>query len=237
MTKGIDNTEQTSGPSSSAEGTADGPAGSSNYEVRQGECMESVAYEQGFFWETLWKLPENAGLKQQRQDPNALLAGDKVYVPTKREKQESGGTEQRYRFRRRGVPSRLHIILKKADGVRANEPYVIEVDGNTFSGNTNDRGEIRRPVPPNARRCILRVGREPDVIAYDLSLGHIDPITAVTGVQGRLMNLGYDCGMIDGDLSPRTVAAIRAFQEKAGLQSTGQIDQATRDALQREHGS
>jgi hypothetical protein len=208
-----------------------------NYEVKQGDCIESIAFQHGLLWENVWNHPQNLNLKEKRKDPNALFPGDLVFIPDKEEKQESGATEQCHRFRYKSVPSSLHIILKRADGPRANEPYVIEVDGSTFSGTTNAKGEIRRTIPPNARHCKLKVGKEPNVTAYDLSLGHIDPITEVSGVQGRLMNLGYDCGAIDGKLSPRTVGALKAFQEKVGLKPTGQIDQPTRDALQREHGS
>lgn len=157
-----------------------------NYTVKQGDCIESIAFDHGLFWENVWNHPKNLNLKEKRKDPNALFLGDLVFIPDKEEKQESGATEQCHRFRRKSVPSSLHIILKRADGPRANEPYVIEVDGNTFSGSTNAKGEIRRPIPPNARHCKLRVGQEPNVTAYDLSLGHIYPITEVTGVQGRL---------------------------------------------------
>jgi murein L,D-transpeptidase YcbB/YkuD len=38
-------------------------------------------------------------------------------------------------------------------------------------------------------------------------------------------------------MNETTAAALQAFQAKMGLTASGQIDQATRDALVREHGS
>jgi hypothetical protein len=58
--------------------------------VHQGDCLNSIADETGFFWETLWNHASNDSLKQQRRDPNVLEPGDVVHVPDKTPKQESG---------------------------------------------------------------------------------------------------------------------------------------------------
>lgn len=46
-----------------------------DYIVKAGDCLNSIAYEHGFYWETLWSHPANAGLKAKRKNPDALLAG------------------------------------------------------------------------------------------------------------------------------------------------------------------
>ena len=50
-------------------------------------------------------------------------------------------------------------------------------------------------------------------------------------VQSRLTAHGFAVGPIDGDIGPKTIAAINAFQKSRGLNVSGQADAATVDAL------
>jgi S1-C subfamily serine protease len=54
---------------------------------------------------------------------------------------------------------------------------------------------------------------------------------AVMQAQQRLSGLGYDTGGVDGQLGPRTQAAIAAFQRDRSLPATGQLDGQTLAAL------
>ena len=65
----------------------------------------------------------------------------------------------------------------------------------------------------------------------------IDPITEVSGVQGRLNNIGFDCGKVTGRMNEPTAAAIREFQREYGLEVTGQMDQETKDKLEETYNS
>jgi hypothetical protein len=51
---------------------------------------------------------------------------------------------------------------------------------------------------------------------------HADPAT-VADVQTRLAKLGYDPGPADGQLGPKTRAAIRAYQKDSDLKADGQV--------------
>jgi N-acetylmuramoyl-L-alanine amidase len=214
-----------------------GPVGDGDYVVRQGDCMESIAHRYGFFWETLWNDAGNRALKETRKDPNALLPGDRVHIPDKRRREETGATDQRHRFRRLGVPSELYLVLKDEDDEpRSGVNYSISIDGRHESGTTNADGEVRHAIPPDARKCILRIGDGEDAEEYEVAIGHIDPITENSGVRGRLANLGYlPPGEAGGD-DPPPEAAVRAFQEKAGIEPTGIVDEQTQQALEDEHG-
>ena len=53
----------------------------------------------------------------------------------------------------------------------------------------------------------------------------------VEAVQRRLAELGYDAGVADGLMGPRTRAAIRALQRDRGLTQSGRIDAAVLAAL------
>src|SRR5918997_702019 len=53
----------------------------------------------------------------------------------------------------------------------------------------------------------------------------------VTGLQERLLELGYDAGRADGILGPETETGLRAFQRDYGLTSDGTCGPATMRAL------
>ena len=57
------------------------------------------------------------------------------------------------------------------------------------------------------------------------------PVTNWLEAQVELARRGFSGGSIDGVRGPQSVAALRAFQRGAGLDETGQLDQATGENL------
>lgn len=230
-------TNQTSGAASSADSadSAEGPIGQGNYVVKQGDCIESIAFTHGLFWETVWNDPDNEELKRVRQDPNVLLPGDKVRVIDLRKKQEAGALENRHRYRRKGVPSILRMQLLEDGEPRSSVNYILKIDGKSFTGTTDDQGCFEQVLPPSARSGKLKIDGE-EGEEYTLNLRHIDPIEQLSGVQARLSNLGFDPGGVDGKMRPTTEIALSMFQERHGLENTGEPDQATRDKILELHG-
>jgi lipoprotein-anchoring transpeptidase ErfK/SrfK len=57
------------------------------------------------------------------------------------------------------------------------------------------------------------------------------PVTTWLEAQIELARRAYSCGPIDGIAGSQSIAALRAFQENAGLPATGQLDAETRDRL------
>jgi len=207
--------------------------------IKQGQCIESIAFKYGFFPETVWEHPDNADLKKQRRNPNALKPGDVVVVPDLRLRSEKAVTEKRHRYRRRGVPSRFTLVLEEGGEPRANERYVLWIDGESREGMTDQNGALSEPISPSAQTGRLLIGEGEDQEELLLNFGHVDPIDDLSGVQGRLKNLGLYEGPIDGEPSDETTAAIAAFQASVGLESDGKLDDEnrTRNALIEEHGS
>ena len=237
-----------------------GPVGQGDYVVKQGDCISSIAKDTGHFWETLWNHPDNAELKAVRQDPNVLLPGDRVTIPEVITKEESGATEERHRFVRRGEPAKLRIRLTeegeprspgpeeegseeqreepREDKPRAFVPYTLEVDDLSFSDKTDSDGFLQHPIPGNAKqaRLIIEPGT-PQEIIIPLQLGSVHPITEIAGVKQRLNNLGFDCGEDTEELTEEFREALTEFQEQYCDTVTGTLDQDTRDKLQEVHGS
>lgn len=214
----------------------DEPTGRSDYVVRPGDGMSAIAEAHGFFWQTLWDLPANASLKAARDNPEVLIAGDRLTIPDPRIKSVSRAIDQRHVFRRRGVPVRVVFTVADAvDGPFANVRYTLAVGRNRYEGRTDGEGRLQQWVVPSAQHGELVVWPErppfPETLRWRLKLGHLPPIGTVTGVQGRLNNLGFACGAQDGEIGPSVRAALVAFQRRYDLPESGEIDEATRVKL------
>jgi len=205
-----------------------------DYVVKQGDCISSIAQRNGLFPDKVWNHPKNAKLKEKRKDANILYPGDMVFVPVKEEKQESGATKKRHRFKRKGVPAKLRLQIMEDDQPRANVNYTLVIDSQSFNGTTDGDGKIEQAIPPNAKKGVLILENDTPI---NLQLGQIDPIDTISGVQARLLNLNFDCGEVNGREGPQLEEALREFQKKNNLTVTGQADEATRNKLLEIHGS
>jgi N-acetylmuramoyl-L-alanine amidase len=203
------------------------------YKVKQGDCLSNIAHRYGLFWEKVWNHPKNSKLQEKRKDPNILHPGDVVFIPDKEKKEESGASEQKHRFRKKGVPEKLRIRFMAGNEPIANENYILDIDGEVKSGTTDGEGNLEESIPPNAKRAKLWLGEEKQ--EYEINLGYLDPIDELSGVQARLNNLGFNCGKVDGIKGPKTTAALKRFQKKHSLKETGEIDEQTRNALKNAH--
>jgi N-acetylmuramoyl-L-alanine amidase len=202
------------------------------YIVKQGDCIESIAFKQGLFWETIWNHPKNQPLRGIRKDTNVLLPGDKIFIPEKTIKDIQGSTEQKHRFRKKGIPCKLKIqFLNEKGQPRSNDPYILEVDGKVTDGVLDGDGFVDENISPNARRGKITVGVGDQQDEFDLALGHLDPVTELSGIQSRLNNLGYDCGDSNGMMNELTESSIMAFQADHGLKVTGKADSETQNKL------
>ncbi|CDH44894.1 PGRP and LysM peptidoglycan-binding domain-containing protein [Candidatus Contendibacter odensensis] len=212
----------------------DDKVGQGKHVVQYGECLDSISLKYGFFWETLWNHGENSDLRSVRKDPFVLLKGDKVCIPDLRPKQENRPVDAHHRFIRKGMPSRLKVQLLEEDIPLADERYTLDVEGSVLiSGVTDANGWLDERIKPNARHAILRLESGAE---YRLDLGGLDPVTTLSGLQARLHNLGFECSAEKGKLGPLTEGAIRAFQGKHGLETSGDPDEQMLSKLIEIHG-
>lgn len=214
-----------------------GPVGSGEYTVTQGDCVESLAFENGLLWKTIWEHPQNAEVKTARVSPNVLLPGDRLHIPEKAIKAIDCSTDQSHKFVKKGLISKLWMCIKQVGEPRRNERYRLEIEKMVITGKTDGNGYIEVAIPPDARSGKLTVGQyrwNQQVIP--LELGGMDPITEVIGVQKRLQNLGFACEPT-GDLDEATSAAIATFQKGEELEPTGDLDQATIERIKTRYGS
>lgn len=219
---------------------------SETHTVEQGEYLASIAKDYGFSdWHTIYDHPENADLKKNRPNPNILLPGDELYIPDKDPKQESCPTEKKHKFQVRVPKVTLKIVLKDWEGKPIkNEQYVLTVGWLKLQGSTDGSGKLEQKIPigiDTAQLSVERLG-----VTWHLKIGHLDPLqdgapdaAVISGIQARLNNLGFHCGAVDGDLGPKTRAALQHFQQTVMGRSDadGTPDAQTCDALTSQHGS
>jgi hypothetical protein len=214
------------------------PAGGLVHVVAQGENVESIAYVYGHFSATIWDHPSNRDLRTLRDDPNVLLPGDPVYVPALRERFVGGkATGRRHEFRRKGVPSLFRFRAFVCGHALAEQPYVVTVDGRDVHGTTDVEGVLQCFVRPDAARATVRIGVEPLRWTFLVSLRTVDPVSEISGVQGRLANLGLLDAPATGVVDDATRDALRGFQAAQGLEPTGEPNEDTCKRLRDVHGS
>lgn len=202
------------------------------HQVQQGDCISSIAARYGFLPSTLWNDPANETLRRQRQDPNVLCAGDLVVIPDLRPKHVSRPTGRTHTFRLQRRREELKLQLKRRGQPRAHLPYLFEVDGQVVAeGTTDAEGRLVQPIPPGARAGRLILG---DTEAYELELGHLDPVDTESGARHRLLNLGL-LDAVDADEATWR-RALRTFQASRGLAISGELDAPTQAKLVEVHG-
>ena len=207
------------------------------HEVKPGDCVSSIAYQNGFAPDTVWKHDANASLREQRASMYVLMPGDVVVIPDRTAKTESCASGRRHVFRRVGVPEKLRVrFLDGAEKPRSGIAYSFEAGGVSRDGTTDADGFVDEFIPPDLDAARITLHAESGDEPYDLSLGRLTPSDDLAGAQARLAHLGYPCTDPPGEPGVSTRSALRSFQRDQGLEATGELDAATDAALRAQHG-
>lgn len=210
--------------------------------VRQGETVPSIANERGISdWKAVYDDAANADLKAARPRPTILQPGDQIEVPEWETKKVSGSTGKRHRFRLKGEPLWLRVILKDInDEPVANTKYTLEIGNRKWEGQTKPNGLVTHKIPLDSKNGKLTLRGPDDTVSevLSLSIGHLDPIDATTGWKARLNNLGYLSGRINNIEDHQSRSAVEEFQCESDLRPpSGRMDGRTKSALTAEYGA
>lgn len=209
--------------------------------VKQGECLSRIAHMYGFAdWHPIYEHESNRDFRRDRPDPNLIFPGDEVSIPDIEPQEESRQTGTKHRFRAPGKRKKLRIVISDPAGHPISSgKYRLLVEGAVHERALKN-GIVEHTVPVDAEEGELTVWFDNDSsgegVKWTLQIGHLDPLTKVSGVQGRLRNLGFDGGPVDGIDGPRTQAGVREFQENHGLKVDGIVGNATRSKLKEVYG-
>lgn len=200
--------------------------------VRPGEHMGTIAKKYGFEnFSTLWDLPENAELKQLREDPSLLAPGDELFIP------------DRVRLVFNRMTDASHDVKVKLDRLQLNL-RVLDIDGEPYANGTvtirveppkkpgasfqtektlttDAEGKLSVDVAKHVKAGSLII----EGVEFPLDIGQLDPIDTQAGVAQRLHNLGYLAPRDadgDGEIDASELElAIRDFQADNSLELTG----------------
>lgn len=216
-----------------------------HHRVRQGECMASIAAGTGFLPDVLWNHPENRELKDRRRNPSILFPGDVVFIPEKETRTDSGGTEERHRFQRRGRTVALRLTLADEQGdAWADTRYRLRIESRDYEGATDGTGALEHEIPAAADSGELTVWLPPRpadpeeaIICMDGEDG-ADPATArETDASTEEDVIPFTWSLAIGHLDPvEEVSGIQARLRNLGY-GPGAVDgnegPATRAAIER----
>jgi hypothetical protein len=208
------------------------------YVVKEGEQLaQIVARECGPTTDvqTVVSDAKNEPLFKSRS-PNVLGTGDKVWLPDDKaisplQLKLSTGSFHRVVIKRTTRSFRLKLAQPDRTPI-ANAPFVLTVGGQPYRGTTDGDGMLEVQLPLDAYEGEISVGDR----KRSIQVGGLEPLHLLRGVQGRLLNLGYSPGPIDGVMGYRTVAAIKAFQADHGLKVDGVVGDETRARLKSAYG-
>jgi Putative peptidoglycan binding domain len=213
--------------------------------VTQGEHLSRIAKKYGFSsFKTIWDHPQNAALKQKRQNPNVMFPGDRLFLPEKGKKEESGNTEQRHQFKLKGEQLILRLVLEDLyESPIGNAECELQVENKRHQLSTDGQGKIAQDIRPTDESALLII-QDPQTPVNELlipiKIGHLDPVEAVSGQKARLNNLGYFAGPLEGkteeENTARFLSAIEEFQCDHGLVVDGICGPMTQATLRQVHG-
>jgi hypothetical protein len=203
--------------------------------VESGDTVSRLADARGFVdYHAIWDHPQNAELRDARQNPNLLVPGDKVFIPDHDVKVVAAKTEKVHTFVRRRAKLELRLRLRDALG----EPFAdtevqLAVDGKNETLVTDADGNVSLFISAAAKKAELAFGGS----TYDLQIGHLDPADQESGLRARLRNLGYLL-VDDEEVTEEDVQfAIELFQMEQGLTVDGTATSALVGKLEEIHGS
>jgi len=210
--------------------------------VAQGEHVPGIAEDYGFTdYLVIWNHANNAQLKQLRQNPNVLFPGDKLYIPDRTPKEYGRSTDQRWKFKVKKKPLRLRLVLRdEYEHPIANTACLLRLEDKQKNVTTDGDGKIELDLPPSAKQATLVIQGEQETpyfgMTIPLKIGHLDPVDTVSGQQGRLYNLGYYWGELNGEDSVEWRSAIEEFQCEHQLTVDGICGPVTQAKLKEVHG-
>lgn len=221
------------------------------YVIRKGDYLTKLGHEMGFDPAFVWAHAKNKQLVQKRKNQEVLKAGDILWIPDEARRKMPVESEASNSYVARVPKMPLVMTLKLGGKILKKEPFIVRGLGRLpdgtgakkeeLTGETDDKGVLRLAPAVHVREIeIVLPKRKKELRIFVAGLA---PDNELSGVRMRLKNLGYLGAKHQGAeryeaLDPvQLEAAVRAFQQDAGIEVTGVVDEKLTQKLVEVHGS
>jgi len=221
------------------------------YVIRKGDYLTKLAHEMGFDPSFVWAHAKNKELVAKRKNQEVLKAGDILWIPDEARRKMPVESETQNSYVARVPKMPLVLTLKLGGKILKKEPFIVRGLGRAPDGTGSNKQEISGETDENG---VLKLApsvhvREIEIVLpkrkkeLRLFVAGMAPDNELSGVRMRLKNLGYLGAKHQGAeryeaLDPAQLeAAVRAFQQDAGLEVTGVVDDTLTAKLAQVHGS
>jgi hypothetical protein len=170
-----------------------------------------------------------------------LAPGDVLHLPDPVETRRTLRAQSTNRYKAHVPTVTVRMRLHEGAGTVSNEPYRIEGITPPMEGTTDVDGNLSLELPATMGEVVVTFTQRDQQLV--VMLGHLDPLETDDGLVGRLTNLGF----LPSHPAPRPPSAdarraeiaeaVCRFQRSRDLPITGEIDDATRDALRESQGA
>lgn len=212
-----------------------GSGGMVPYVIRQGDYFDKLAFTLGFDAGEVWEHPKNEALRGLRKDPNVLAPGDIVFVPAAKKPGLPLRKGQTNKYVAKVPKVEVTLAFVDEDGPLKDEPCEVLGGAKGTEPKTDGEGKLTLRVAVTVREAEVRFPSRH--LSFHVNVGDMDPHDEASGVKKRLQNLGFYVEGAWADDEAALAGAIASFQGANGIEATGALDDATRDALKGKHGT
>lgn len=210
------------------------------YVIKQGDYLTRIAHRLGFVPDEVWNDPKNQELKALRSDPDTLKSGDILFVPDVPKKRNPYSKETSNSYVATVPKLPVSLTLDHNGEPIADEKYIVRGLDEELEGTTDGTGKVEFEIDVHVKEVVVELVDKKK--SYRMLLGNLDPVDEPSGARQRLMQLGIYSATREGEdqyvaHSPKQLAAaLRGFQMRQGIEATGELDEATINALRDAYG-
>lgn len=209
----------------------------SNYSVGKAEHLALIADRHGFTSiDPIVRHPNNAALFRDRQ-PGILAPSEVVFIPDPQPAVFGAGTGQRHTFVKKILRAKVRIVVQSFGGrAQSSLDCAVDCDGEKTKVTTQADGLIEFSIHPSATEATVTIAAPAAPVTLKVEIGGVGPVRNEDAALLRLRNLGYFRPCFPEEEANEQKTAIEEFQLENGLEVTGELDDRTKQKLEKVYG-